>query len=135
YPLHDRQHAGVRHRYRGADPSRRRNEQPRSRQRYLWRPLSSGGSAAEAVADRERLLVSARRSRPRRRGRHEGAGILEQGGARRAIEANLDPMSTQEPRSCDLLLANGCLLTMDARRTIISRGAIAIAGHTIAAVG
>ena len=44
-------------------------------------------------------------------------------------------MSSHEPKSCDLLIANGCLLTMDADRTIVPRGAVAIKGHTIAAVG
>jgi cytosine/adenosine deaminase-related metal-dependent hydrolase len=44
-------------------------------------------------------------------------------------------MPNFEPRACDFLVKNGCLLTMDARRTIVPRGAIAIKGHTIAAVG
>ena len=44
-------------------------------------------------------------------------------------------MSSHKPKSCDLLIANGCLLTMDADRTIVPRGAVAIKGHTIAAVG
>ncbi len=39
------------------------------------------------------------------------------------------------PRNCDLIIKNGCLLTMDERRAIIPRGAIAVAGHTIAAAG
>ena len=45
------------------------------------------------------------------------------------------PMSSHQPRNCDLIIENGCLLTMDARRAIVPRGAIAIEGHTIAAVG
>ena len=44
-------------------------------------------------------------------------------------------MPSFEPQACDLLIKDGWLLTMDARRTILSRGAIAIKGHTIAAVG
>jgi len=37
------------------------------------------------------------------------------------------------PRQCDLIIKNGCLLTMDERRTIIPRGAIAVTGHSISA--
>ena len=44
-------------------------------------------------------------------------------------------MPNLEPQACDLIIKDGCLLTMDARRMILSRGAIAINGHTIAAVG
>jgi cytosine/adenosine deaminase-related metal-dependent hydrolase len=44
-------------------------------------------------------------------------------------------MPNLEPRNCDLIIENGCLLTMDARRTIVPRGAIAIKGHTIVGVG
>jgi cytosine/adenosine deaminase-related metal-dependent hydrolase len=44
-------------------------------------------------------------------------------------------MPNVEPRACDLLIVDGCLLTMDARRTVVARGAIAIRGHTIASVG
>ncbi|MBV8790700.1 MAG: amidohydrolase family protein [Pseudolabrys sp.] len=39
------------------------------------------------------------------------------------------------PQPCDLIIKNSCVLTMDARRSIIDRGAIAVKGHTIAAVG
>jgi cytosine/adenosine deaminase-related metal-dependent hydrolase len=39
------------------------------------------------------------------------------------------------PQTCDLIIKNGCVLTMDARRSIIDRGAIAVKGHTILAVG
>ena len=39
------------------------------------------------------------------------------------------------PRNCDLIIKNGCLLTMDERRAIIPRGAMAVTGHTIAAAG
>jgi 5-methylthioadenosine/S-adenosylhomocysteine deaminase len=39
------------------------------------------------------------------------------------------------PQTCDLIIRNGCLLTMDARRTIIPLGAIAVKGHTIAGAG
>ncbi len=44
-------------------------------------------------------------------------------------------MPDAQPQKCDLVIKNGCLLTMDARRTIVPNGAIAIKGHTIAAVG
>ena len=39
------------------------------------------------------------------------------------------------PRNCDLIIKNGCLLTMDERRAIIPRGAVAVTGHSIAAAG
>jgi cytosine/adenosine deaminase-related metal-dependent hydrolase len=39
------------------------------------------------------------------------------------------------PQVCDFIIKNGCVLTMDARRSIIDRGAVAVKGHTIAAVG
>jgi len=39
------------------------------------------------------------------------------------------------PRNCDLIIKNGCLLTMDERRAIIPQGAMAVTGHTIAAAG
>jgi cytosine/adenosine deaminase-related metal-dependent hydrolase len=39
------------------------------------------------------------------------------------------------PESCDLILRNGEVLTMDARRTVHPAGAVAVRGHTIAAVG
>src|SRR5437870_3894277 len=39
------------------------------------------------------------------------------------------------PKSCDIVIRNSCLLTMDERRTIVPRGAVAVSGHTIAAVG
>jgi predicted amidohydrolase YtcJ len=42
-------------------------------------------------------------------------------------------MSAQQ--ACDLIVKNGRVLTMDARRSIIERGAIAVKGHTIVAVG
>src|SRR4051812_36746168 len=44
-------------------------------------------------------------------------------------------MPNVEPQACDLIIKNGCLLTMDARRTIVPRGAIAVKRNTIAAVG
>jgi 5-methylthioadenosine/S-adenosylhomocysteine deaminase len=44
-------------------------------------------------------------------------------------------MANAEPRGCDILIRNACVLTMDARRSVLSTGAIAITGHTIAAVG
>jgi len=39
------------------------------------------------------------------------------------------------PRNCDLIIKDGCLLTMDEHRAIIPRGAMAVTGHTIAAAG
>lgn len=39
------------------------------------------------------------------------------------------------PQDCDLVIKNGCVLTMDARRLIIPQGAIAVKGNAIAAVG
>ena len=39
------------------------------------------------------------------------------------------------PAPCDLIVRNACVVTMDTRRTVLSAGAIAISGHTIAAVG
>jgi cytosine/adenosine deaminase-related metal-dependent hydrolase len=39
------------------------------------------------------------------------------------------------PKACDLIIKNGCVLTMDERRSIIDSGAIAVKGHSIAAVG
>ena len=70
----------------------------------------------DAAADRERILLSAGRSRSRRRGRHEGAGSLEQGGRSRAI-ARIRSDAGPQPQNCDLIIKDGCLLTMDARRT------------------
>ena len=40
-----------------------------------------------------------------------------------------------QQQQCDVLIRNGCVLTMDAARTILPDGAIAINGHSIAAVG
>ena len=42
---------------------------------------------------------------------------------------------TAAPEHCDLILKNATVLTLDPRRTIYSTGAIAVRGHTIAAVG
>jgi hypothetical protein len=44
-------------------------------------------------------------------------------------------MSFARTKRCDLLIRNGCLLTMDVQRTAFWRGAIAVIGHSIAAVG
>ena len=44
-------------------------------------------------------------------------------------------MPTSSRKICDLLIRNGCVLTMSADRTIYSHGAIAIHGNSIAAVG
>jgi 5-methylthioadenosine/S-adenosylhomocysteine deaminase len=40
-----------------------------------------------------------------------------------------------QPRPCDLLIVNGCVLTMNADRTIYRDGAIAIDGRDVVAVG
>ena len=42
---------------------------------------------------------------------------------------------TATPETCDLLIRNGIVLTMDAQRTVHPCGAIAVRGHSIAAVG
>lgn len=39
------------------------------------------------------------------------------------------------PQKCDIIIKNGCVITMDRRRTIIPQGAVAVSGHTIVAVG
>ena len=44
-------------------------------------------------------------------------------------------MTTAGPESCDLILRGAQVLTLDARRTVYSSGAVAVRGHTIAAVG
>ena len=44
-------------------------------------------------------------------------------------------MNVSQQKNCDLLIRNGCLLTMDAQRTIIPRGSIAVTGSEIVAVG
>jgi len=44
-------------------------------------------------------------------------------------------MNVSAPETCDLLIRNGYVLTMDARRTVYSPGAIAVRGHSIIAVG
>ena len=44
-------------------------------------------------------------------------------------------MNVSQQKKCDLLIRNGCLLTMDAQRTIIPRGSIAVTGSEIVAVG
>lgn len=42
-------------------------------------------------------------------------------------------MSAQQ--NCDIIIQNGCVITMDGSRTIIPKGAVAVKGHTIAAIG
>src|SRR5688500_13889511 len=54
---------------------------------------------------------------------------------RQAAERGEHIMANAEPHGCDILIRNACALTMDARRSVLSTGAIAITGHTIAAVG
>lgn len=44
-------------------------------------------------------------------------------------------MSASQQGTCDILISNACVLTMDPRRTILADGAVAIKGHTICAVG
>ncbi len=44
-------------------------------------------------------------------------------------------MPVAGPESCDLILRGAQILTLDARRTIYPAGAVAVRGHTIAAVG
>ena len=44
-------------------------------------------------------------------------------------------MATIVLNTCDLLIRNGCVLTMDANRTVYPTGAIAVRGHSIVAVG
>ena len=44
-------------------------------------------------------------------------------------------MMAAPPRTCDLIIRNACVLTMDDKRTIHPSGALAISGHTITAVG
>ncbi|MGH6952860.1 MAG: amidohydrolase family protein, partial [Alphaproteobacteria bacterium] len=38
-------------------------------------------------------------------------------------------------RTCDIIVENGCVITLDEKRTIYAKGAVAIKGRTIAAVG
>jgi 5-methylthioadenosine/S-adenosylhomocysteine deaminase len=42
---------------------------------------------------------------------------------------------TPIPETCDLIVRNGCVLTMNRERRIFLRGAVAVRGHTIVAVG
>jgi 5-methylthioadenosine/S-adenosylhomocysteine deaminase len=44
-------------------------------------------------------------------------------------------MTAAGPERCDLILRGGQVLTLDARRTVYPAGAVAVRGHTIAAVG
>ena len=39
------------------------------------------------------------------------------------------------PRDCDLIIRNGCVVTLDGERRVFPSGAIAISGNAIAAVG
>lgn len=43
--------------------------------------------------------------------------------------------SDSAPKCCDLLIVNGCVLTMNGERTIFADGAVAVAGNRIVAVG
>ena len=45
------------------------------------------------------------------------------------------PLQGQTPREVDLIVANGIVVTMDAKQRIITPGSVAIAGSAIAAVG
>jgi 5-methylthioadenosine/S-adenosylhomocysteine deaminase len=44
-------------------------------------------------------------------------------------------MSSSGPQSCDLIVRGAHVLTMDARRSVYPSGAVAVRGHSIAAVG
>ena len=44
-------------------------------------------------------------------------------------------MSAPTKNACDIIVRNGCVLTLDADRTVYADGAIAIRGNAIAAVG
>lgn len=44
-------------------------------------------------------------------------------------------MSESAKKACDLIIAEGCIITMNARRAIIPNGAVAIQGHSIVDVG
>lgn len=44
-------------------------------------------------------------------------------------------MSEKSIQSCDIILRNGCVLTMDAQRTIYPSGAVAVRANSIVAVG
>src|SRR5438477_10586835 len=44
-------------------------------------------------------------------------------------------MTDELPAVCDLIVRNGYVLTMNAERRIFPRGAVAVRGHTIVAVG
>ena len=44
-------------------------------------------------------------------------------------------MAGDGPRKCELVICNGYVITMDKQRTIYERGAVAIAGRTIADIG
>jgi 5-methylthioadenosine/S-adenosylhomocysteine deaminase len=46
-----------------------------------------------------------------------------------------ETMTASGPEPCDLILRGAQVLTLDARRTIYPAGAVAVRGHTIAAVG
>ncbi|MBM3560425.1 MAG: amidohydrolase family protein [Alphaproteobacteria bacterium] len=44
-------------------------------------------------------------------------------------------MTIPAPQACDLIIRNGCVLTLDAQRTVYPAGAVAVSGHSIVAVG
>ena len=44
-------------------------------------------------------------------------------------------MTTTAPQTCDLIIRNAHILTLDAQRTVYPHGAIALRGHSIAAIG
>lgn len=46
-----------------------------------------------------------------------------------------EPPPGGRPQTCDLLIVNGCVLTMDSARTIYADGAIAVRGRHIVAIG
>ena len=47
----------------------------------------------------------------------------------------LAPLLAQTPRTVDLVVANGIVVTMDAERRVISPGSVAVSGSTIVGVG
>ena len=59
-----------------------------------------------------------------------GLGVSASAGGRPA-----DPPVTAGPRACDLLVRNGRIFTLDARRTVHAAGAVAVTGDRIVAIG
>ena len=128
HAVHDRQHARVRDRHRGPDPSRRRHDESRARQRHVRRSLPRRGPAEDAAPDRGRLLLSAggtRASASRSTWTSSSAGAGTAKAERRGVwqpsngPRSSIPMPTPQPEPATSS-PKGCVLTMDARRTIIA---------------